>query len=174
MTDVKSDSEGEAKFNIRASTEFVGATQALVSLTPTKSGAAAFLAVADTETIPSATAAKTLLAYREIDFSGTAAQIIQFALSISATQNATTGEVSGDALAVLQPSTAYKIVMYSSGSSTTLRTFTTLGHLAEGYKFGSVKTRFGMSTHNFSDRNKFKVSGALCFFVGANCRWSDC
>ncbi|WGK70164.1 hypothetical protein P0082_04695 [Candidatus Haliotispira prima] len=147
MTDV--DSKSETQFNVRASTEFVGATQALVSLTPTKSGAAAFLAVAHTETIPSVTTAKTLLAYREIDFSGTAAQIIQFALSISATQNATSGEVLGDAAAVLQPSTAYKIVMYSSGNSTTLRTFTTLGHLAERYKFDRIKNLFNMSAHNF-------------------------
>ncbi|WGK68684.1 hypothetical protein P0082_09365 [Candidatus Haliotispira prima] len=147
MTDV--DSKSETQFNVRASTEFVGATQALVSLTPTKSGSAAFLTVADTETIPSATAAEALLAYREIDFSGTSAQIIQFALSIRATQDVTGGEVSGGTAAVLQPSTAYKIVMYRSGSTATLLTFTTLGHLAEGYTFGGVGYPFDMSAHNF-------------------------
>ncbi|WGK70165.1 hypothetical protein P0082_04700 [Candidatus Haliotispira prima] len=151
MTDVKSDSEGETQFNVLASTEFVGATQALVSLTPTKSGTAAFLAVADTETIPSATAAEALLAYREIDFSGTAAQIIQFALSISATQNVTTGEVSGDTGAVLQPSTAYKIVMYSSGSSSTLFSFTTFASVDAGHPIptGNTILTFNMSAHNF-------------------------
>ncbi|WGK68686.1 hypothetical protein P0082_09375 [Candidatus Haliotispira prima] len=149
MTDV--DSKSETQFNVRASTTFVGATQALVSLTPTKSGSAAFLAVADTETIPSVTSAETLLAYREIDFSGTSAQIIQFALSIRATQDATNGEVSGGTGAVLQPSTAYKIVVYRSGSTATLLTFTTLGHLAEGYTFGGVGGvyPFDMSAHNF-------------------------
>ncbi|WGK68616.1 hypothetical protein P0082_09010 [Candidatus Haliotispira prima] len=148
MTDV--DSKSETPFNVSVSTTFVGATQALVSLTPNKSGAAAFLAVADTETIPSAIAAKTLLAYRNIDFSGTSAQIIQFALSISATQDATGGDVLGGTAAILQPSTAYKIVMYSSGNSTTLLTFTTLGHLAEGYTFNSLKAiTFEMSAHNF-------------------------
>ncbi|WGK68530.1 hypothetical protein P0082_08570 [Candidatus Haliotispira prima] len=146
ITDV--DSGTETKFNVRASTEFVGATQALVSLTPTKSGAAAFLAVADTETIPSATAAEALLAYREIDFSGTSAQIIQFALSISATQDTTNGEVSGTTTAVLQPSTAYKIVMYSNGNSTTLLSFTTLGSINEGYTHGNTYT-FDVSEHNF-------------------------
>ncbi|WGK68533.1 hypothetical protein P0082_08585 [Candidatus Haliotispira prima] len=150
MTDV--DSGTETKFNISASTEFVGATQALVSLTPTKSGTAAFLAVADTETIPSATAAEDLLAYREINFSGTSAQIIQFALSISATQNATTGEVSGDAAAVLQPGTAYKIVMYSSDNNTTLLSFTTFAGTDAGNPIVSgrgTKLFFDMSEHNF-------------------------
>ncbi|WGK69611.1 hypothetical protein P0082_01760 [Candidatus Haliotispira prima] len=161
MTDVKSDSGGEAKFSVRASTRFVGATQALVSLAPTKSGAAAFLAVADTETIPSVTAAETLLAYREIDFSGTSAQIIQFALSISATQDGTSGVVSGGAGAVLQPSTAYKIVMYSSGNSSTLLTFTTLGNIGEGYPLSAngTKLTFDMSAHNFrtGTDGKFQV-----------------
>ncbi|WGK69619.1 hypothetical protein P0082_01800 [Candidatus Haliotispira prima] len=168
MTDVKSDPGAEdpgtedpgteVKFGVSASTTFVGATQALVSLTPTKNGSAAFLAVADTETIPSAIAAETLLAYREIDFSGTSAQIIQFALSISATQDATGGEVSGGSGAVLQPGTAYKIVMYSSGNSATLLTFTTLGNLAEGYTYGKVYT-FAMSAHNFLTKTggKFQV-----------------
>ncbi|WGK69618.1 hypothetical protein P0082_01795 [Candidatus Haliotispira prima] len=151
MTDIKSDSGAEVKFGVSASTTFVGATQALVSLTPTKSGSAAFLAVADTETIPLATTAKALLAYREIDFSGTSAQIIQFALSISATQDTTGGEVSGGTGAVLQPGTAYKIVMYSSGSSATLLTFTTLGNMNEGYPFvpGITDLSFDMSAHNF-------------------------
>ncbi|WGK68503.1 hypothetical protein P0082_08425 [Candidatus Haliotispira prima] len=161
MTDMKSDSGGAAKFNVRASTEFVGATQALVSLTPTKSGTAAFLAVADTETIPSATAAEALLAYRNIDFSGTSAQIVQFALSISATQDATSGEVSGGTAAVLQPSTVYKIVMYSSGNSTTLLIFTTLGNLSGRYTFGSslADHKFDMSAHNFETKTggKFRV-----------------
>ncbi|WGK68335.1 hypothetical protein P0082_07550 [Candidatus Haliotispira prima] len=159
MTDV--DEGTGTKFGVRASTTFVGATQALVSLTPTKNGSAAFLAVADTETIPSATAAETLLAYREINFSGTSPQIIQFALSISATQDATSGVVSGGTAAVLQPSTAYKIVMYSSGSSTTLLTFTTLGHLAEGgYAFGAGGTYpFDISAYNFrtGTDGKFQV-----------------
>ncbi|WGK68531.1 hypothetical protein P0082_08575 [Candidatus Haliotispira prima] len=159
MTDV--DSGTETKFNISASTEFVGATQALVSLTPTKSGTAAFLAVADTETIPSATAAEALLAYREINFSGTSAQIIQFALSISATQNATTGEVSGGTGAVLQPNTAYKIVMYSNGNRTILLSFTTLGNINERYPFviGNTRLTFDMSAHNFQTGTdgKFQV-----------------
>ncbi|WGK69106.1 hypothetical protein P0082_11580 [Candidatus Haliotispira prima] len=149
MTDVNGGTE--TKFGVSASTTFVGATQALVSLTPTKSGAAAFLAVADKETIPSVTAAETLLAYRKIDFSNTSAQIIQFALSISATQNATSGEVSGDTLAVLQPSTAYKVVMYSSGSSTTLLTFTTFSGIDVGHpiSLGGRKFTFNLSAHNF-------------------------
>ncbi|WGK69992.1 hypothetical protein P0082_03795 [Candidatus Haliotispira prima] len=138
MTDV--DAGTETKLGVSASTTFVGATQALVSLTPKKSGTAAFLAVADTETIPSVTAAETLLAYRKIDFSGTSAQIIQFALSISATQDTTGGEVSGGTGAVLQPSTAYKIVMYHSGSSSTLLTFTTLGKIDEKYTYGNTYT----------------------------------
>ncbi|WGK69107.1 hypothetical protein P0082_11585 [Candidatus Haliotispira prima] len=149
MTDV--DGDTETKFGVSASTTFVGATQALVSLTPSKSGAAAFLAVADTETIPSVTAAETLLAYREIDFSGTSSQIIQFALSISATQDATSGEVWGDTLAVLQPSTAYKVVMYSSGSSTTLLTFTTFAGIDAGHPIplgGRIFT-FNLSEHNY-------------------------
>ncbi|WGK68337.1 hypothetical protein P0082_07560 [Candidatus Haliotispira prima] len=149
MTDV--DEGTETKFGVRASTTFVGATQALVSLTPTKSGAAAFLTVADGETIPSATAAEALLAYREIDFSGTSPQIIQFALSISATQNATSGEILGGTDAVLQPSTAYKIVMYNSGGSNTLLRFTTLANIDEGYPFvrsGTVLS-FDMSAYNF-------------------------
>ncbi|WGK68528.1 hypothetical protein P0082_08555 [Candidatus Haliotispira prima] len=165
MTDVKSDSGAEAKFNVRASTEFVGATQALVSLTPTKSGAAAFLTIADTETIPSATAAEVLLAYREIDFSGTSAQIIQFALSISATQNAISGDVSGGTGAVLQPSTAYKIVMYSNGNSTTLLSFTTLGNIGEGYPFipGRVELSFDMSAHNFETGTDGKLQVPFVF-----------
>ncbi|WGK69105.1 hypothetical protein P0082_11575 [Candidatus Haliotispira prima] len=167
MTDV--DGGTETKFGVSASTTFVGATQALVSLTPTKSGAAAFLAVADGETIPSAIAAETLLAYREIDFSGTSAQIIQFALSISATQDATSGEVSGDALAVLQPSTAYKIVMYSSGSSSTLLTFTTLANIGEGYTYGNTYT-FAMSAHNFQTETdgKFQVPFVLSWMPASN------
>ncbi|WGK69094.1 hypothetical protein P0082_11515 [Candidatus Haliotispira prima] len=172
MTDV--DEGTETKFGVSASTTFVSATQALVSLTPSKSGAAAFLAVADTEIIPSVTAAETLLAYRKIDFSDTSAQIIQFALSISATQDATSGEVSGDALAVLQPSTAYKIVMYSSGNSTTLLRFTTLGHLAEGYAFGfpgtnSTNYTFDISARNFRTETdgKFQVPFVLSWVVNA-------
>ncbi|WGK68617.1 hypothetical protein P0082_09015 [Candidatus Haliotispira prima] len=151
MTDVKPDSGGEAKFGVSASTTFVGATQALVSLTPTKSGAAAFLAVADTETIPSAIAAKTLLAYRNIDFSGTSAQIIQFALSISATQDAAGGDVLGGTAAVLQPSTAYKIVMYSSGTTATLLRFTTFASVDTGHQIapGTRPFIFDMSAHNF-------------------------
>ncbi|WGK68336.1 hypothetical protein P0082_07555 [Candidatus Haliotispira prima] len=159
MTDV--DEGTETKFGVRASTTFVGATQALVSLTPTKNGSAAFLAVADTETIPPATAAETLLAYREIDFSGTSPQIIQFALSISATQDATSKEVSGDTAAVLQPSTAYKIVMYHSGSDTILLSFMTLGSVDEGYTFGGSNSghTFDMSAHNFrtGTDGKFQV-----------------
>ncbi|WGK68532.1 hypothetical protein P0082_08580 [Candidatus Haliotispira prima] len=159
MTDVNSGTE--TKFNISASTEFVGATQALVSLTPTKNGTAAFLAVADMETIPSATAAEDLLAYREINFSGTSAQIIQFALSISATQNVTTGEVSGGTGAVLQPSTTYKIVMYSSDSSTTLLSFTTFAGTDAGNPILSPRTElfFDMSEHNFrtGTDGKFQV-----------------
>ncbi|WGK68338.1 hypothetical protein P0082_07565 [Candidatus Haliotispira prima] len=172
MTDVKSDSGAETKFGVRASTTFVGATQALVSLTPTKSGAAAFLAVADTETIPSATAAETLLAYRQIDFSGTSAQIIQFALSISATQDATSGEVSGGTAAVLQPSTTYKIVMYSSGGSSTLLSFTTLGNIAEGYPFiaSGTKLSFDMSEHNFRTETdgKFQVPFVFSWLMTSN------
>ncbi|WGK69726.1 hypothetical protein P0082_02360 [Candidatus Haliotispira prima] len=159
MTDVESG--GEAKFGVSASTNFVGATQALISLTPNKSGSAAFLAVADTEIIPSATAATALLAYREIDFSGTSPQIIQFALSISAIQNSTSGEVSGTTTAILQPGTAYKIVMYHSGNSTILRTFTTLGHLEEGYALAKPASDyiFDMSAHNFQTETdgKFRV-----------------
>ncbi|WGK68504.1 hypothetical protein P0082_08430 [Candidatus Haliotispira prima] len=165
MTDMKSDSGGAAKFNVRASTEFVGATQALVSLTPSKSGSAAFLAVGDTETIPSAMAAEVLLAYRNIDFSGTSAQIIQFALSISATQDATSGEVSGGTGAVLQPSTVYKIVMYSGDSNTTLLRFTTLGNINERYPFstGNNPFNFDMSAHNFRTGTDGKLQVPFVF-----------
>ncbi|WGK68502.1 hypothetical protein P0082_08420 [Candidatus Haliotispira prima] len=172
MTDVKSDSGGETKFNVRASTEFIGATQALVSLTPTKSGTAAFLAVADTETIPSATAAEALLAYRKIDFSGTSAQIIQFALSISATQDATSGEVSGGTAAVLQPSTAYKVVMYSSGSSSTLLTFTTFASVDTGnpVPVGGVHFIFDMSVHNFQTGTdgRFQIPFVFSWLVSSD------
>ncbi|WGK69944.1 InlB B-repeat-containing protein [Candidatus Haliotispira prima] len=124
-----------AKWKNRFAAEdaLLGGVFAYIGITPDQSGPAGFLSIPENSQIPALTEAQALPAYRRVDFPNTEKQVIQFALSKEARYKADASQrIILDARAILQPSTAYDIIVYEVGTPRKIHTFTTKAYNEEG------------------------------------------